>query len=184
MYEIKLSPSFCSTESLQEVFEWLGFNVKVYKNKTSEEMKDLLKMFSNKHHDGDCFVCCILSHGTIDGVCGIDGATISRDDIFRPFSGNSCPSLVSKPKVFFIQACRGKEHHPAAEVQSDSNEDMETEDEASLETDAVQMITLPDDADFLVASSTIKGCVSFRDTISGSWFIQSLCQQLRKYCPM
>lgn len=180
-----MSPSFCSTESLKEVFQWLGFSVNAHKNQTAQQMKDLLKMYSNNHHDGDCFVCCILSHGSKDGVYGIDGATISRDDIFPPFSGISCPSLINKPKVFFIQACRGKGYQPSAEAQADGNQEaeVEMENEASLETDAVQMITLPADADFLVARSTVKGYVSLRHTISGSWFIQSLCKQLKTYCP-
>ncbi|KAF4080064.1 hypothetical protein AMELA_G00166160 [Ameiurus melas] len=172
---------------LKEVFEWLGFNVGVYENQTAEQMKDLLKKYSQQHHDGDCFVCCILSHGSIDGVHGTDGAIVSSDDIFGPFGGNSCPSLINKPKVFIIQACRGKEYHLPVEVQPDSyeedEEDAEMEDETSLEMDAVQVMTIPAYADFLIARSTIKGYLSFRETISGSWFIQSLCKQLKTYCP-
>ncbi|XP_017336114.1 caspase 8 isoform X1 [Ictalurus punctatus] len=174
-------------DSLKEVFQWLGFNVCVHKNQTAEQMKDLLKKYSQQHHDGDCFVCCIMSHGSSDGVHGTDGAIVSRDDIFGPFSGNSCPSLINKPKVFIIQACRGKEYHLPVEVQPDSYEEedteAETEDEKSLETDAVQMMTIPADADFLIARSTVKGYYSMRNTISGSWFIQSLCKQLKTYCP-
>lgn len=183
------SPSFGSTESLEEVFQWLGFSLDVHKNQTAEQMKDLLKTYSQKNHDGDCFVCCIMSHGSADGVHGTDGKIVSKDDIFGPFSGNSCPSLVSKPKVFFIQACRGNEYHLPVQTQSDSYEEeemeaeVEMEDESSLDTDAVQMITIPADADFLIARSTVKGYLSFRERISGSWFIQSLCKQLRKYCP-
>lgn len=150
-------------------------------------MKDLLKTYSQKNHDGDCFVCCIMSHGCTDGVYGTDVKTISRDDIFGPFSGTSCPSLINKPKVFFIQACRGKEYHLPVETQADSyqevEKDLESEDEASSDADAVQMSTIPSEADFLIVRSTVKGYVSFRETISGSWFIQSLCKQLEMYCP-
>ncbi|MCJ8729927.1 hypothetical protein PDJAM_G00111730 [Pangasius djambal] len=176
-------------ESLKEVFQWLGFSLREHKNQTAEQMKDLLKTYSQQHHDGDCFVCCIMSHGSSDGVHGTDGAIVSRDDIFGPFSGKSCPSLINKPKVFFIQACRGKEYHLSVEVQPDSYEEEEVEaeaemeHEASLQMDAVEMSTLPADADFLVARSTVKGYLSFRETTSGSWFIQSLCKQLKKYCP-
>lgn len=180
-------PSICSTESLKEVFQWLGFSLHVYKNQTAEQMKQLLKTYSQKHHDGDCFVCFILSHGSSNGVQGTDGNIVSRDDIFVPFSGNSCPSLINKPKVFFIQACRGKEYHLPVEIQPDNHEkeevqmEVEMEDEASLEMD--EMLTLPADADFLIVRATVKGYVSFRDTVSGSWFIQSLCKQLKTYCP-
>lgn len=177
----------CSTEYLKKVFQWLGFSLQVHKNQTAQQMKDLLKTFSQKLHEGDCFICCIMSHGSEDGVHGTDGKIVSKDDIFGPFSGNSCPSLNDKPKVFFIQACRGKEYHLSVEVQSDSYEEEEMEvemtDETSLDVDVVQAITLPADADFLIVRSTVKGYLSFRETVSGSWFIQSLCKQLETYCP-
>lgn len=157
----------------------------VHKDQTAEQMRNLLKGYSTTSDHGDCFVCCILSHGSNDGVHGTDGNIVSRDDIFGPFSGNSCPSLISKPKVFFIQACRGNEYHLPVEIQSDNYEaaGAQMEDEASLQMDAIQMSTLPADADFLIARSTVKGYLSFRETISGSWFIQSLCKQLETYCP-
>ncbi|KAF5880680.1 caspase-8-like isoform X1, partial [Clarias magur] len=174
-------------DALKDVFQWLGFTVDVHEDQSGDQMRKLLKTYSQNDHNGDCFVCCILSHGSSDGVYGTDGAIISKDDIFGPFSGNSCPSLISKPKVFFIQACRGKESQPLVTVQSDSYNDEEMEVEAEMEEeaemDADQMATLPADSDFLVARSTVKGYVSLRETISGSWFIQSLCQQLRNHCP-
>lgn len=165
----------------------LGFTPDVHRNQTAEEMKDLLKSYSQKTHDGDCFVCFIMSHGSKDGVHGTDGGIISKDDIFGPFSGKSCPSLVDKPKVFFIQACRGKEYQLSVEVQSDSYEEVkakvEIEDEDLLELDSVEMTTIPSDADFLIARSSIKGYYSFRHTVKGSWFIQALCEQLSMHCP-
>ncbi|TSK62578.1 Caspase-8 [Bagarius yarrelli] len=180
--------SVSDEESLKEVFQWLGYSLAVHRNQTAEQMKNLLKTYSQIDHTGDCFVCCIMSHGSKDGVYGTDGAIISSDDIFGPFNGRSCPSLVNKPKVFFIQACRGTEKQLPAVVQSDSYEEMdaeaEMEDEEMLEMDAVEVITIPSDADFLVARSTLKGYVSFRCTIMGSWFMQSLCKQLNIFCPM
>ncbi|KAK3575150.1 hypothetical protein QTP86_020948 [Hemibagrus guttatus] len=177
--------SMTDEESLKEVFQWLGFTLDVHRNQTTEQMKDLLKTYSQKPHDGDCFVCCIMSHGATDGVYGTDGAIISKDDIFGPFSGKSCPSLVNKPKAFFIQACRGKEYQLAVEVQSDSYEEakVEIEDEEVLEMDSFEMTTIPSDADFLIARSTVKGYFSFRHSVMGTWFIQSLCKQLKTHCP-
>ncbi|KAG7326800.1 hypothetical protein KOW79_010201 [Hemibagrus wyckioides] len=174
-------------ESIKEVFQWLGFTLDVYRNQTAEETKDLLKSYSQKPHDGDCFVCFIMSHGSKDGVHGTDGGIFSKDDIFGPFSGKSCPSLVDKPKVFFIQTCRGREYQLGVQIQSDSYEEVkakvEIEDEESLQLDSFEMTTIPSDADFLIARSTIKGYYSFRNTDTGSWFIQSLCKQLKTHCP-
>ncbi|XP_062852912.1 caspase-8-like [Trichomycterus rosablanca] len=168
-------------DSLKEVFEWLGFTVRAYKNQTAAQMRDVLKSLSQEEHAGGCFVCCILSHGSIDGVLGIDGGTVSKDDIFRPFCGTSCQGLIDKPKVFFIQACRGKQFQKPVQVQADSLAEMK--EEADLYTDAVQVISIPADADFLVVRSTVKGYYSLRDIVSGSWFIHALCSQLRAHCP-
>ncbi|KAI5613564.1 hypothetical protein C0J50_3968, partial [Silurus asotus] len=171
--------------SLKEVFQWLGFSVDVYKNQTAEQMKNLLKNFSQKHHAGDCFVCCIMSHGSAEGVYGTNEIIVTKDDIFGPFTGKSCPSLNGKPKVFLIQACRGNKRHPPVHVQADSYEEAaEAEDDMSVDTNSLQMISIPEDADFLIVRSTVKGYVSYREQANGTWFIQSLCKQLKKYCPM
>ncbi|XP_046718652.1 caspase-8-like [Silurus meridionalis] len=171
-------------EALIKVFKWLGFTPEVYRNQTAEQMKTILSTNSRKQHEGDCFVCCILSHGTTDGVYGTDEEIVSGSDIYEVFNGTFCPSLINKPKVFFIQACRGIQHQLLVKVQADGHSTEKaggkTEEEEELEADAVQ-ITIPAEADFLVARSTVKGFYSFRGT-SGSWFIQSLCEQLNKHC--
>ncbi|KAI5099418.1 caspase-8-like [Silurus meridionalis] len=171
-------------DALSNVFDWLGFTVEVHKDKTAEQMKAILKTHGQKQHEGDCFVCCILSHGTTNGVYGTDKTLVLRDDIYSPFDGASCPSLNNKPKVFFIQACRGKLYHPI--VQSDAhneeNAGEETEEEEELDTDVGEVIL--NGKDFFMARSTIKGYYSLRSTISGSWFIQSLCKQLQDFCPL
>ncbi|XP_066522065.1 caspase-8-like isoform X2 [Hoplias malabaricus] len=170
-------------ESLNRVFTWLGFTVDVYRNKTAQEMKDILTQFRQKLHEGDCFVCCILSHGGKEGVCGTDRLTVNYGDIFGPFTGTSCPSLAGKPKAFFIQACRGKEYQLPVKVEADNLESDEEEDDSEFEVDIGQMITIPDDADFLVTWSTLKGFKSTRNKSTGSCFIQSLCHQLENFCP-
>ncbi|KAL7890636.1 hypothetical protein AOLI_G00001120 [Acnodon oligacanthus] len=170
-------------ECLNEVFSWLGFTVEVHRDKTAPQMKDLLMQLSQKDHEGDCFVCCILTHGCTEGVYGTDGGVVPSEDIYGPFRGTSCQSLAGKPKVFFIQACRGEDYQLPVEVQADNLEGDEAAEAAGLEMDAVEIITIPADADFFVARSTVKGFYSFRSTLSGSWFIQSLCKQLKTYCP-
>lgn len=131
---------------------------------------------SRHNHEGDCFICCILSHGSAEGVYGTDEVIVQGSDIYNPFNGVFCPSLVNKPKVFFIQACHGEVYHQFVKVQSDSQMEEnagEEKEEEELAADAVQ-ITIPAEADFLVARSTVKDYLSFREH-SGSWFIQCLC---------
>lgn len=142
-------------------------------------MKNLLEDLG-KTVDGDCFVCCVLSHGIQEGVCGSDDGVVSVDEIREPFNGITCKNLAGKPKLFFIQACRGKKHQYRVKVQADAPEDGESE----MEVDGDFDITIPADADFLIARSTTDGHVSFRKPEEGSWFIQSLCRNLEKHCPL
>lgn len=39
------------------------------------------------------------------------------DDIYEKLAGDRCPTLAGKPKLFFIQACRGAKCDPGVEIQ-------------------------------------------------------------------
>uniref|UniRef100_A0AAR2KIW2 Caspase-8 n=1 Tax=Pygocentrus nattereri TaxID=42514 RepID=A0AAR2KIW2_PYGNA len=160
--------------ALEKVFKILGFDVQIYTNQEAEAMKKLLLDFSKKEH-GDCFVCCVLSHGEKEGVLGIDEELCPMKDILSPFDGINCSSLAGKPKVFFIQACRG-ENMEANVVVSEDN---------VVEVDGLGLTiggpkntySISQYSDFLVSMSTVDDHVSYRNE-GGSWFIQALCKQL------
>ena len=57
------------------------------------------------HSSCASFGCAILTHGEDGVVYGTD-RSIEIDRITELFKGDKCKSLVGKPKVFFIQACR------------------------------------------------------------------------------
>ena len=134
----------------------------------------------------DSFICIIMSHGNKDGILGIDGEAIRLDNIMEKFQGGKCPQMATKPKLFFIQACRGNIDDDGylvprgpGHVYPDSIEEMP--------------VKLPSDADFLIAYSTTKGYLSHRrftddarlaeieDKTLGSWFISCLVQVFQKY---
>ena len=54
------------------------------------------------HSEVDCFACAILSHGDEGVVYGTDGI-VKIDELVSPVKGANCPSLIGKPKLFFIQ---------------------------------------------------------------------------------
>ncbi|XP_065096404.1 caspase-3-like [Paramisgurnus dabryanus] len=164
--------------SLEKVFKWLGFDVVVHRDKTAAQIKALLQDLGKKVN-GDCFICCILSHGNKDGISGIDSRTVNVNDIREPFDGINCKNLAGKPKLFFIQACRGSKENCAVKVQADDSEG----DESDLEEEDDSFEIIPADSDFLIARSTIDGYKSKRNRKNGSRFIQSLCQQLETHCP-
>ncbi|KAG7467394.1 hypothetical protein MATL_G00152870 [Megalops atlanticus] len=155
--------------ALSQVFSWLGFTVETLADQTAQDMRGALQRCSGAGH-GDAFVCCVLSHGTQQGVYGHDGQLVPVPEILSAFNGAGCPALAGKPKVFFIQACQGKQLQDSVAV---------------VETDAgpLNSRTVPVDCDFLVGMATVPEFLSMRDSSAGSWYIQSLCRQLKECCP-
>lgn len=148
-----------------KVFTKLGYKVKIYNDQTVDQMKQVLIAASKEDHSSSAsFVCVLLSHGDEGVFFGTDGS-VELKYLTSLFRGDRCRSLVGKPKLFFIQACRG------------------TDLDAGIETDSVDDDTtkIPVEADFLYAFSTAPGYYSWRNTMTGSWFIQSLCEMISKY---
>ncbi|XP_048200929.1 caspase-8 [Perognathus longimembris pacificus] len=163
-------------ESLTQTFKDLHFETVLFKNSTAVEIKKALQFYQNADHgEKDCFICCILSHGDRGIVYGTDGKKANIYDLISYFTSSNCPSLVGKPKIFFIQACQGQSYHKAVPIETDS-EDLELD----LEW---QEKYIPDEADFLLGMATVTNCVSYREPMKGTWYIQSLCQNLREMCP-
>ena len=51
------------------------------------------------------FVCFLCS--TTDEIRDVENVTIEYKEIFDLFEATKCPLLAGKPKMFFLQACRG-----------------------------------------------------------------------------
>lgn len=155
--------------AVMKTFVNLGYRMVVLTDLTVQQMKDKLHSVSEEDHSKySSFVCVILSHGDEGVIFGTDGME-KLDVLTRCFKGDKCRSLVGKPKLFFIQACRGSEF------------------DGGIETDAIDATPepsidrIPVEADFLYAYSTAPGYYSWRNTYNGSWFIQSLCEMLEAH---
>ncbi|XP_067405012.1 caspase-8 isoform X2 [Emydura macquarii macquarii] len=166
--------------ALKRVFTKLHFEIAEYRNLTAEQIHHTVHKYrAMDHHNKDCFVCCILSHGDRGIVFGTDGQETSIQELTTSFTGMNCPSLAGKPKVFFIQACQGDTFQKGVHIETDS-----PELDSSVEADArFQLECIPDEADFLLGMATMKDFVSYRSTTQGTWYIQSLCDHLEKSCP-
>ncbi|XP_078245688.1 caspase-7 isoform X2 [Pogona vitticeps] len=157
---------------LQECFRNVGFDVTVYNDLRCDEMEEKLAASEN-HSDAACFACILLSHGEEGLIYGTDKAMAIKD-LTSLFRGDKCQSLVGKPKLFFIQACRGSEFDDGIQTDSGASDD-------ALEMDANPRYKIPVEADFLYAYSTVPGYYSWRNPGKGSWFVQSLCSVLNKH---
>lgn len=145
-------------DALAKLFRALKFDVRIYNNQTRAEIRRITKdMATTNHSSYDAFIFSILTHGEEGVIYGTDG-TMAIKDLTAIFK--DCPTLVGKPKMFFFQACQGHEYMDGMDV-----------------TDAPQQgskVSVPAEADFVYAYSTVPGYYSWRNSVNGSWFIQSL----------
>lgn len=174
-------------ENLSAALKKLHFQVNTFKDCKLREIlkhvdhgkKKLLHLFysnllsissflaaSQDHTDNDCVVVAILSHGE-HGYLYAKDVQYKLDTIWHYFSAHTCPTLAGKPKLFFIQACQGDHFDPGVLMCR-----TETDGETSMS------YKIPVHADFLIAYSTIPGFYSWRNTTNGSWFMQSLVEEL------
>eukprot|EP00794_Sanderia_malayensis_P015864 gene15864-17462_t len=160
--------------NLTEVFRWLGFHVETHENVTALELCNALIECKNSQHY-DCLVVCILTHGTqqnnLDMVCGVDGKSVPLDYILSLFNGENCSALAGKPKLFFLQCCRGLKEDviPIATVGGGN-----VQHDGPSNTDSMPIA--PIQSDFFIGYSTPPGYKSFRNTEFGSWYISKLCE--------
>jgi hypothetical protein len=149
-------------------------------NLTAEEMVKLFETISKGDFtDYDAFICFISSHGSKEGIWGCDGESVPLQKIIDCIE-NSTGLQSGKPKIFFTQNCSGTHCSYPVHMQ-------ETADSADYSDNAVteygcNPFAVPElGADFLVASSSVGGCTSFRDKWTGSWFITDLTRVFRNH---
>uniref|UniRef100_A0A8C5UD23 Caspase-8 n=1 Tax=Malurus cyaneus samueli TaxID=2593467 RepID=A0A8C5UD23_9PASS len=169
------------TEQLERVFRWLGLDVRTYPDLTSGDIINLMQTWQQMqdHKDRNCFICCILSHGESGAIYGTDEELVSIRTIMSHFTAKQCPQLAAKPKLFFIQACQGKNIQCPVYVDAAQ----QTLDLSSMQESFSLFESIPEEADFLLGMATVDGFVSFRHIEEGSWYIQALCSKLQLLVP-
>ncbi|CAG2164298.1 unnamed protein product [Oppiella nova] len=164
---------------LSDVFSQLGFDVNMYDNQTSDQMKELLMGFRDRKADlsaHDALAVIIMSHGCKDGVYGSDGQVVPVDTILGYFNNDNCRVLYNKPKMFFVSACRGhKTDHGVLRPLGRSP------GESSVRGLDATGGSIPTWSDMFVYYSTIEGYVSPRNPITGTWFGHELAHCLADY---
>lgn len=146
--------------ALVNLFEELSFEVHVKRDLKFDEMRKVAIEFSKMDHsEADAFVMIIMSRGdSPDMVYGAHLGKVRVEDLTSMFTASKCQTLKEKPKIFFMQTCRGsKEDSCVRKLVIDS---------------ALPKSTCPREADFLVAFGTSAGYVALRNDKHGSLFIQ------------
>jgi len=153
----------------------LDFEVEVLQNLCGSKILKAAKQFAARDLSQYTeFVFIIMSHGDQDAIEGVDGALVKVASLMSLFSVTECPTVRNKPKLFFIEACRGQ--------LSDQRKDQLSIPSEKTEGDSIAMMVCPDstlahgvtplEADFLLSFATVPGYKAWRSQVAGSWYIQ------------
>eukprot|EP00057_Strongylocentrotus_purpuratus_P005939 XP_011660413.1 PREDICTED: uncharacterized protein LOC105436511 [Strongylocentrotus purpuratus] len=99
--------------NIQHVFSRIGYEPVIMTNLSANEIRSFLdECVSRINLEGfishSSVVLVLMSHGEKRGIYGTDLEVVTIQEIKSKFSGRQCPALLGKPKMFFIQACRGR----------------------------------------------------------------------------
>ncbi|XP_067672916.1 caspase-3-like [Haliotis asinina] len=180
---------------LTKMFTCYDFDIVIYNDLTVDEIVATLKMVAcfPDHERADCFACAIGSHGdevTVkagsppeDAIMGIGGDLVLTKVLLDIFSDAKCPGLRGKPRLFFIQACRGELLDDGQEIMV-SKLTLAPQDPGQCTNDArvkehskkgsnPSPLCPPIDPHFLVMYASPPGHAAWRRT-DGSWFTRCL----------
>ena len=163
---------------LKRLFGQIGFKIATYENCTASKAKKLLEDYAmNKtYEDCDSFVVVVMSHGNTKGIIFIDNEVVNTNKLVEIV--DKSPIYKGKPKLFFIQACRGEQlqgHAVQRLPQPYTNDTCKSD--ASVGDDEPNEETLGiEHADVLLSFSTLPGYVSIRNTKCGSWYVNALVE--------
>lgn len=99
--------------------------------------------------DADCIAIFVLTHGKWNKLAA-KNYYYTPDILWNTFTAEKCPSLAGKPKMFFINACRGEQKDYGVEYV-----DCLTTDGPNSNPEI--KYKLPIHTDILIAFSTVEG---------------------------
>jgi len=162
--DLEQTPTRKDVDSMGTVLKDIGFDVEVHCNLSSQGMNIIKRKVTEEsnHKDANCFLMLIISHGTADNfLLDKDGnKTWNIESLVTEVC--DVQSLVGKPKLFFIEACRGKENNFSTQIMTKSSAPPQQSG-----------ITLPSKQDVFVGFATVPGFVSFT-SMKGSPYLQAL----------
>ncbi|XP_077535219.1 uncharacterized protein LOC144147059 isoform X2 [Haemaphysalis longicornis] len=153
-------------DKMKSLFTNLYFEVTVNTNLTAQDMLNVLSNAAKaeQQRTADCLIVILMSHGSNDTIEGTDSKCLRlRNQVYGLFNNANCPALKGKPKLFFVQACRGEKRNFA----TDNSQPFPTADNAPPGP-------VPEWSDMYCAYATIPEYVALRDPERGSWFFSAV----------
>ncbi|XP_030031595.2 caspase-7 [Manduca sexta] len=161
-------------KSLKTTFEAFNFEVQDYPDPTVDKIEEILNEISvTDYSDYGCLAIAVLTHGGIDGKLLAADGDYYEIKIINFLKTHKNHSLITKPRLLFVQACRGPNSLIGVPVLQPGKV------QSNLIYDT-EPYTLPVEADMLVVHSSYVGNRAVRHQREGSWFIQTLCKKINE----
>lgn len=148
------------------------------KDKIKKKIKKLVKMDSSKYAT---LAIVVSSHGYEDDLICAENGLYYLKELWEPLVQSK--AWEGKPKMFFVQACRGDAKDYGCELEEKLTEDLKTDsvsDGANLTSSPCSDYKIPTSPDILIYNSCYPGYESYNNKIEGSVFIRYLCKQLEE----
>uniref|UniRef100_A0A452IJ98 Uncharacterized protein n=1 Tax=Gopherus agassizii TaxID=38772 RepID=A0A452IJ98_9SAUR len=167
---------------LEDTFKALGFEVHCYQYLSVEAMNQTFHEVARlqKHRDYDSFICILVSRGSPQSIFCTDQTFpgYPLDRVKKFFTGDSCPELLGKPKLFFIQSyiVPADQQEPTSLLEVDGNEQKIT-----ANSRRARNCSIPPVADIFWSQCKVDVSVLERSPSSSSHYLLfcfSLCRKL------
>ncbi|XP_074857021.1 CASP8 and FADD-like apoptosis regulator isoform X2 [Carettochelys insculpta] len=167
-------------DMLEETFKALSFEVLCYRYLSVEAMNQTFHEVARlqRHRDYDSFICILVSRGSPHSIFCTDQTFpgYPLDRVKKFFTGDSCPDLLGKPKLFFIQSyiVPADQQEPTSLLEVDGNEQKITTNNRRLRN-----CSIPPVADIFWSQCKVDVSLLERSPNSPSYYLRTLAQLLR-----
>ncbi|NXI50836.1 CFLAR regulator, partial [Chloroceryle aenea] len=168
------------TDVLEETFRGLGYDVCCHRYLNMDTMNQTLLEVARlqKHRNCDSFICILVSRGSPQSIFCTDH-TLSGfplEQVKKYFTADSCPELLGKPKLFFIQSYIVPEN----ELECTSLLEVDGNDEKVIDNAKIPWkVTIPQVADIFWSQCKIDASTLEKSPSSSSYYLRCLSELLR-----
>lgn len=162
------------TDMLEETFRGLGYDVHCHRYLNMNSMNQTLLEVARwqKHRNCDSFICILVSRGNSQSIFCTDHtfSGFPLEQIKKHFTADSCPGLIGKPKLFFIQSyiVPGNEQECSSLLEVDGNDE-----------NFSAKVTIPQAADILWSHCKVDVSILEQSPTSSSYYLRCLAELLR-----
>ncbi|XP_045597156.2 LOW QUALITY PROTEIN: caspase-1 [Procambarus clarkii] len=170
----------------KKAFKHLGFTVEIHEDLRKKKFLQTLEEVSQRDHsDYDGLVVVFMSHGGIhqntnqEFIWTFDGK-VNTTELWKNFHAANCPSLAGKPKMFFIQACRGEDADKGVQLKARPR-GLAVKTDSPHITQQDKEYAIPLYADMLMMWASYTGMYAFKSAkngINGSVYLHFLTKVL------